>query len=163
MPIMFNTVIQEAGIQSKSVRLIRHKDKRAKQGLTPYELWRDDRHQFEVYQSVQNIFYRKQMKAPYWAVFIVNLNEETMFAGLYAVYYKGLLRQDTIAPHTGKVDKAGKYDEYELKPQDELSDLIGKLFIDWGPGTRSWVQYASRQNKPVTELRSSFQEPEFPG
>jgi hypothetical protein len=32
-----------------------------------------------------------------------------------------------------------------------------------GPGTRAWVQRAERQNKPVTELRTTFKEPPFPG
>lgn len=52
---------------------------------------------------------------------------------------------------------------YDLRLQDTLSDLIGKLFIDWGPGALAWVQYADRKDKPVTELRVAFQEPAFPG
>src|SRR5262245_2258206 len=41
--------------------------------------------------------------------------------------------------------------------------FIGRLLIDWGPGDRAWVQRADQQNKGVTELRTEFKEPEFPG
>lgn len=163
MPIMFNTILREVGLPLTAVRLIRHKDKRATRGRTPYELWRDNRPQFELYQSLQSIPNRKKLTAPYWAVFIVNLNDETMFAGVYAVRYRGLLEHDTPRPHMDGLDEAGSGDVYDLTLQDMLSDLIGKLFIAWGPGALAWVQYADRNNKPVTEVRIAFQEPAFPG
>ncbi|HUL19955.1 MAG TPA: GIY-YIG nuclease family protein [Thermodesulfobacteriota bacterium] len=163
MPIMFNTILREAGLPLNDIRLIRHKDKRAKRGFTPYELWRDNRPQFENYQSTQSISNRPKLNAPYWAVFIVNLSDETMFAGLYAVNYRGLLEKDTPMPHMDGIDKAGSCDVYDLKLQDKLQDLIGKVFIDWGPGALAWVQYAARNDKPITELRREFREPDFPG
>jgi len=163
MPIMFNTILSEAGLPLSSVRLLRHRDKSAKRGLTPYELWRDDRQKFEQYQSLQSFSNRHKLTAPYWAVFVVNLNEETMFAGLYAVKYRGLLERDTLKPHTDGIDKAESCDVYDLTLQDTINDLIGKLFIDWGPGALAWVQYADRNNKSITELRREFQEPDFPG
>ena len=163
MPIMFNTILREAGLPLNDIRLIRHKDKRAKRGFTPYELWRDNRPQFENYQSTQSISNRPKLNAPYWAVFVVNLSNETMFAGLYSVNYRGLLEKDTPMPHMDGIDKAGSCDVYDLKLQDKLQDLIGKIFIDWGPGALAWVQYAARNDKPITELRKEFREPDFPG
>lgn len=163
MPIMFNTILREAGLPLTSVRVIRHKDNRAAKGRTPYELWRDNREQFELYQSTQSISNRTKLTADYWAVFVVNLNDETMFAGIYAVRYRGLLEQNTPKPHMDGMDEAGSGDVYDLTLHDTLSDLIGKLFIDWGPGALAWVQYAHRNDKPVTELRVAYQEPAFPG
>jgi hypothetical protein len=160
---MFNTLLREAGLPLADVRLIRHKDRNSARGRTPYELWRDDRPQFELYQSTQTIKNRKKFMAPYWAVFIVNLQDETMFAGIYAAKYRGLLEHDTPRPHMDGIDKAGSGDVYDLTLQDVLSDFIGKLFIDWGPGALAWVQHADRNNKPVIELRKAFQEPSFPG
>jgi hypothetical protein len=160
---MFNTILREAGLPLNDIRLIRHKDKRAKRGFTPYELWRDNRPQFENYQSTQSISNRPKLNAPYWAVFVVNLSDETMFAGLYSVNYRGLLEKDTPMPHMDGIDKAGSCDVYDLKLQDKLQDLIGKIFIDWGPGALAWVQYAARNDKPITELRREFREPDFPG
>ena len=163
MPIMINTILRDTGLQLGDIRFLRHKDKRAKKGRSPYELWRDNRSQFDSYQSKQRIANRQKLTAPYWAVFVVNLNDETMFAGLYAVTYRGLLEQDTPMPHTDGIDKAGSCDVYDLVLQDTLSDLIGKLFIDWGQGALAWVQYAERNNKPITELHKAFREPDFPG
>jgi hypothetical protein len=163
MPIIFNTILREAGLPLKDIRLIRHKDTHAKRGYTPYELWRDDRPKFEFYQSTQSISNRSKLNAPYWAVFVVNLADETMFAGLYKVNYRGLLDKDTPAPHRDGIEKAGTMDFYELRLQDNLSDLIGKLFIDWGPGALAWVQYAERNDKRIIELRKEFREPDFPG
>ena len=163
MAIMFNTILKEAGLSPKDVRLLRHKDKRAKRGRTPYELWRDNRSQFELYQSTQGIHNRQKFMAPFWAVFVVNLMDETMFAGIYAVKYKGLLEHDLKMPHSDGIEKAGSCDYFELTLQDSLNDLIGKLFIDWGKGALAWVQHADKQNKPVIELRREFKEPDFPG
>ena len=160
---MFNTILRDAGLNPTHVRLIRHKDRSASKGRTLYELWRDNRPQFELYQSTQSIPNQKKVTAPYWAVFIVNLNGETMFAGIYSVHYRGGLEKDSPKPHMDGVDKAGTIDVYDLTLQDSLGDLIGKLIIDWGPGALAWVQYAERNNKTVTELRKTFQEPAFPG
>lgn len=44
-----------------------------------------------------------------------------------------------------------------------LSDLAGRLFVDWGPGTRSWIQRADRQSKVIVELRKTLKDPDFPG
>ena len=163
MPIMINTILQDAGLNLYDIRFLRHKDKRAAKGFSPYELWRDNRSQFELYQSTQSITNRKKLIAPYWAVFVVNMNDETMFVGLYAVSYLGLLKQDMPKPHMDGIDKAGSCDIYELSLQEKLSDLIGKLFIDWGPAALAWIQHADRNNKPITELHREFREPDFPG
>lgn len=145
MAIMFNTILHQAGLKLSDVRLIRHKDRRAKRDHSPYELWRDNRQQFELYQSTQSFSNRQKLNAPYWAVFIANLENETMFAGLYAVKYLGLLEHDTPMPHMDGVDKAGSCDVYDLALQNTLLDLTGKLFIDWGLGTLAWVQYPEKK------------------
>ena len=86
-----------------------------------------------------------------------------MLVGLYAAKYIGLLAEDTLQPHTDEVDRAGSCDTYELEVDERLSDLQGKLFIEWGQGTRAWVQRADNQNKPIIELRREFKEADFPG
>jgi len=86
-----------------------------------------------------------------------------MFVGLYRTSYRGLLEQDTPTPHRDGVDKAGTCDAYDIKLETNLGDLIGRLIIDWGHGERAWIQRADRQNKDVIELRTKFNEPEFPG
>jgi hypothetical protein len=126
-------------------------------------LWRDNRELFEQYQSTQTVANRPKLNAPYWAVFVANHADETMFDGLYAVRYRGLLEEDTPMPHMDGIDEAGSCDVYDLTLQETLSDLIGRLYIDWGKGALAWVQNASRQDKPIVQLTRHFQEPEFPG
>ena len=63
MSIMFNTVLLAAGFRLADVRLLRHKDQRAAKGRSPYELWRDDRPQFDLYQATQSVENRNKLKA----------------------------------------------------------------------------------------------------
>lgn len=163
MPIMLNTLLAEAGLTLSDVRLLRHKDTRATKGRTPYELWRDDRPQFELYQSVQSFENREKLRGRFWVSFTVTPSNETMLVGVYSVKYRGLLEHDVPMPHMDGVDKMGSRDAYELTLESSLNDLIGKLIIDWGPGERAWMQRADKQNKPVIEVRPAFKEPEFPG
>ncbi len=163
MPMMFNMLLREAGLALADVRLLRHKDKRAAKGRTPYELWRDNRQQFDLYQATQRVGNRDKLRAPCWASFLGTPSDETLFVGLYGVKYRRLLEQDTPKPHMDGVDKAGSCDVYELTLVQDFIDLVGKLYIDWGPGKRSWIQRADRKEKRITELRTEFKEPDFPG
>jgi hypothetical protein len=163
MPIMFNTILVEAGLSLADVRLLRHKDQRAAKGRSIYELWRDAPQQFDLYQSTQKIADRTKLGALYWASLLGTPSNETMFAGLYHVKYRGLLDQDTPTPHMDDLNKAGSCDVYDLTLAQSLSALVGKLFIEWGPGPRIWIQRADQQNKRITELRTEFKEDDFPG
>lgn len=163
MPIMFNALLRAAGLDPDDTRLLRHQDKRADRGRTPYELWRDDRSAFEFYQSLQRVEGRSKFKAKCWASFVGTRDGGTLFVGLYSVKHLGPLKEDRPLPHMEGVAEAGSYDQYELTLQEALSDLSGKLQIAWGEGTRAWVQYASRQDKPVVEVRAEFREDDFPG
>lgn len=163
MPVMFNTLLQEAGIPIAEVILLRHRDPRAPRGWTPYELWRDNRPAFEYYQSIQDVRARSKFRRRYWASFVATLRGETLFVGLYERHGRRLLESDQKCPSTGADLKARTRDLYDLRLRSELKDLIGKLVIDWGPSMRSWVQRADKQNKRVIELRPVFEEPAFPG
>jgi hypothetical protein len=99
-------------------------------------------------------------------VFIVDAFDETMFGGLYAARYREVLKEGRPKPHVkGEVDKAGSCDIYDLRLDDRLKDLIGRMFIDWGRAALAWVQYADRDrnDKPVTELRTEKMDTPFPG
>ena len=163
MPIMFNTVLQAAGFNLGDIRLLRHKDNRADKGRTPYELWRDNRDQFNLYQATQSIKNARKLRASFWASFVGTPSDETLFVGIYSVKTRRLLEQDTPMPHRDGIDKTGTCYIYDLSIETRLSDLIGKLLIDWGPGERAWIQRADKQDKPIVELRTGFKEPEFPG
>jgi hypothetical protein len=165
MSVMFNTILLAANFRLADVRLLRHQDTRDAKALTPYQLWRDNRKLFELYQRVQNKsnFYRSRLTAPYWASFVGTPSGETMFAGIYSAKNRRLLEHDTPTPQAPGLDKAGSCDEYDLALELRLSDLIGRLIIDWGSGYHAWIQRADQRDKQVIELRAEFKEPAFPG
>lgn len=164
MPIMFNTLLIEAGLSLSDVRLLRHADRRSRKGLTPYELWRDDRAAFDTYQSVQSIKSRAEFgSANYWASFAGTEVGETLFLGLYKVKFSGLLDHDVPTPNRDDVDKAGTCHFYKVGETDVLKEYAGKLFIDWGGSPRKWIQRPDNQNKPIVELRRENKDPDFPG
>jgi hypothetical protein len=164
MTLRFNTILEENKLNPASVRLVRHKDQRSSPGRSPYELWRDDKKAFDNYQSTQRTRNRKIFSAPLWAAFVVDAFDDTVFVGLYAASYKGLLEHDEPMPHLiGGIDRAGTCDIYDLSLDDRMQDLIGRLIIDWESGERAWVQYADRHNKPVLEIRLSQSAPPYPG
>jgi hypothetical protein len=164
MPLLFNTLLIQAGITPGDVRLLRHQDSRATKGRTPYALWRNDLPAFDAYQAHQSERNRTVLSSrPLWGSFVGTPARETLFVGLYSIRCLGLLTVDTPEPHTDVIMKAGSCDLYEIVRDERLSDLAGKVVIDWGPETRSWAQRADRQDKVVLELRTEFKEPVFPG
>jgi hypothetical protein len=164
MPIKFNSLLEQYGVSPDTVILLRHQDQSANRGRTPYEMWRDDRPAFELYQRIQSINSRpKFTRAKFWASFVVTHDGGTMFVGLYAATYNGLLTEDTPNPHNDGIALAEKHDCYALQIDQRFADLHGKLFIGWGDGKLAWVQRADNQNKEIVELRPEFKEPEFPG
>lgn len=163
MPLLFNTLLSQAGIDPKDVRLLRHKDQRSLKGRSPYELWRDDRPMFEMYQSDQAFGNRTKLTGKYWAVFVGTPSDETFFAGLYSVTYLGINIEARYLPHLDTNSDPETADVYDLTLVDEFKEFDGTLFIEWGLGKRSWIQRADNKNKQIVELKREFQEPEFPG
>ncbi len=92
MPIMFNAVLAQNLIDPAATILLRHQDQSADPGRTPYDLWRDNRPAFELYQSIHALAKRQRLsRASTWASFVGTPDGATMFAGLYAAKYEGLL------------------------------------------------------------------------
>lgn len=162
MKIKFNELLTNSGYDISDVRLLRHKDNSALNGRTPFELWMNNRPQFDLYQSIQRIMNRNKLKATYWASFLGTQNGHTVFIGMYHVKYKGLLEHDTPKPQNDGIDLAGSCDEYELTLQENLKEYIGKLIIDWGSGAKAWIQRADKQDKDVIEILSDVIENDPP-
>lgn len=155
--LTFNDLLTLEGLDSTDVRLVRHQDNRLGRGRL-YEAWRNDRAAFESYQSVQS---RDRFPVGgLLASFIVTEAQKTVFVGIYRVNAVG------HCP-SGSVDALLKHDisgqvRYDLTLLDHLTDYCDKVVIDWGAGTRSWVQRAANQRKPVIEMAQQY-EPRFPG
>lgn len=160
----FNSLLADAGLSPDNVRLLRHADRNALRGKTIYELWRSNRVSFDLYQRIQAIKRRKDFgNAGYWASFASTFEGATVFLGLYEAKFVGLTTEDVPRPYGAGMYRAGQYHAYNLSEMPEFELLAGRLYIDWGPGTRSWIQRADRQDKPITELRRTIEDPAFPG
>jgi hypothetical protein len=160
--LTFRHVLEAGGIDPKAVCVLRHQDVRADPGRNPFQLFRNDRPAFELYQSVQSIDNRSRLKATYWASFVGTRNRGTMFCGLYVCTFLGVGSETLPRPgQQGQYDQAGHYDRYELSPLAPFEEYSGLLFIEWGDGWRTWIQ--RNTEKRVVELHRSYQEPSYPG
>ncbi|MFH5803645.1 hypothetical protein [Alienimonas sp. DA493] len=161
--LSLSALLRGAGLEPSEVLLLRHKDNRAAKGRSPYELWRDDRRQFQSYQSVQRVKYQKMFGRPYWAAFVVNAFEEEVFAGIWKSARQYTIKEARPGISNPQIiDAPETCDQYDTILTQRLSELIGKLIIDWGRGKIAWAQYADKNEKRVLEIRQNEDDP-FPG
>ena len=152
----FNTLLETAGLDLKTVKLVRHQDARAKRGSTLHDLWRIGDGRFERYQSLQS-----KDRFSYLASFVATPANETLFVGLYEIQGKKKALSGTVDPITGPV--TDDHVRYDMLKCEALADFEGRLVIDWERSYLSWHQNANVQNKAVIEIRREMAEPPFPG
>lgn len=155
--LTFNDLLRMEGVDPTSVRLVRHQDGRLGRGRM-YEAWRSNRAAFESYQSVQSK--DRFPLGDLLAGFVVTEAQKTVFIGMYSVDSVGICPPGSM-DHLLKHDVAGNF-KYELTLLGALDCYRGRAVIDWGPGARSWVQRAAKQDKRITEIADQY-EPRFPG
>jgi hypothetical protein len=159
--ITFNDVLRSAGLDPGRVRLARHQDSRTR-GRSIYAIWKSPGgpEQVEEYQAVQarDVF----DVGGFVASFVVTPppRSETLFIGLYKVHALGRCEAGERDRILG-TDITGHY-RYQMIHDDRLDEYKERLSVDWGPGTRTWVQLAARQPKTVRAIRDQ-EEPRFPG
>lgn len=157
--LRFNTLLTQAGVAPEQVQLVRHQDNR--QRRTPYALWRTRPESLEEYQRLQG---RDVFDVPgVLATFVVPPRGEALFVGLFQTVSQSMNDAVVTCPLSMESFPAGTMHTYVTTRRPELGELIGKLFVDWGDGTRAWVQRAARQDKPILEIRRSVEEPPYPG
>lgn len=137
-------------------KLVRHQDSRRDVNLR----WRQG--QLEPYQAYQShpVFQGAQRLVS----FIGQPGTGALFVGVYDVLGvkrtdKFQLLRDFPYPETG----TGWQYEYDLRRDTAFRDLEGRLVIDWGKGTRSWVQNLYAKSKAVTELLPAGYVADWPG
>ena len=159
--ITFNDVLRSAGVNPGHVRLVRHQDSRIR-GRSIYAVWKSPggTELVEEYQAVQarEVFEVRGHVASF--VVTPPPRNETLFIGLYEVRGVGKCETGRRDPISG-ADVSG-YHRYELVYDGRLDEYKGRLAVDWGRGTRTWVQLAVRQPKPVRALCDQ-DDPPFPG
>lgn len=164
--LTFNTFLDLIEIAPSDVKLMRHADKDG--AITsPYRLWleskgtKEKNSAFILYQSLQTD--KNSLDRPYVASFVVTPDGETVFVGLYENKgSKGRATQGTLCPVSG-LDMSDDHNHYELIETSLLQDWAGRVVIDWGKGTRAWLQNADNDSpKAIILIRESFQDEQFP-
>ena len=157
--LSFTHILDLVGLRHDRVRLVRHQDRRGLGGETPFHLWVHARDRFDAYQAIQKkpIF----RKASHSASFVATPDGKTLFVGLYEVMGVDRAAAGERCPLTG-IDVSG-FHVYSLRRDPRLDAYVERLVIDWGPGARSWAQWAGHQRKPVLEITTKRRDPDFPG
>lgn len=157
--LSFRSLLSEAGIDPHDVVLLRH----CPVGIAdPVSAWGADREGFESFQSFQAISRRSSFQRPIWASFAPTRTGRTLFVGLYSARLVGPIAPGAMDRFTGRLIDHERAEQYDCARLPQLADYAGRLFVDWGAGTRAWVQRGTT-DKPITELLREFEEPKFPG
>lgn len=157
--LTFNHVLSAEGIDPAMVRLVRHQEG-GRRGQVIYATSRmpDGRAKVEAYQRIQS---RKVFDiGGLIASFLVTPRGDTILFGLYGVAAVGVCDPGMFDPIFN--DAAGGKNLYDLTYDSRLAQYEGRLSIAWGGATRSWVQRAANQPKPVVAIREP-DDPPFPG
>jgi hypothetical protein len=163
----FSDLLKIEGFDPARVRLLRH---HRESGTTPYVGWLTNRPAFELWQTHQKQNLRPEFADPHWASFVSTPDGGTMFVGLYAAQIVGPSDPKTPDALGGRPENdqskiesgRAQYDDYELILLTQLSDLAGRLFIDWPKG-RNWKRRGNGVGFGVKEIRQADAEPPYPG
>lgn len=159
MLLSFRSFLEAAGFDAGRVILLRH----CPHGFVdPFGAWRANRAAFDSYQGIQKISARGRFNRPQWASFAPTRDGRTFFIGLYDAHLQGPVEQGELDALTGEQLDPAVAERYACTLRPELSEFIGRLVVEWGTGTRAWVQKGTT-DKPVVELLRAVEEPSFPG
>ena len=120
-------ILVNAGIDISSIRLVRHRVRATHQPMI------DHKETWDEYQANQKN--NKFGDAKIIVSFLAGDSTSAVFEGVYKV--RGV--KETTKKHPTKSETM-HLSQYNLKRMKELSDLEGRIIIDWGKSTRSWVQ-----------------------
>lgn len=133
------------------VKLVRHKDSTGQ----VYEMYRYKKDEFQIYQGEQ---VRPLFKGvDYIVSFVGESGRLSRFVGVYKV--------TGVKTRKNKDKNKKKYPiiyTYGLKEENGFEDLIDRVIIDWGDGTRRWDQWMDRvKSKPVVEIQPGLHFKQF--
>jgi hypothetical protein len=161
MPILFNDLLHKAGIDPKTVLLLRHRDRHVQPAIYAAALAGDAR--FDDYQrsQCQPQILRMFERASHIAGFVVGpTKHDCVFAGLWEL--GGLSGEVYHDPFPGMAPSPRELVMFTTARCRELAELRSRLVIDWGTGFKAWCQWAARRDKPVVELFTEPIKPPFP-
>lgn len=157
----FNEILERRGVNLNTCRIVRH-DTRALQR------WRHSRTSLESFVSYQRTGNRTPYRGAEIAFQFVPIGRSyALFVGAYRILdewrYPAIARQPILYDPTFGKNDGHEHLRYDLELIPEFEDLVGRVLIDWGSGTRAWSQWPTRQDKPIIEFRAQPHDEPFPG
>lgn len=160
--LTFNQLLHVGGLDPADVRLVRHRDpdREKHRVMAKAAVNGDPRfHEYQDYQRTEQVIDAFRA-AKHLAAFVVEPGtKQTLFVGIWNRL--GERARPSADPFGSLLGPSHVAFETKLRP--EFDDYRGRLVIDWGDGTRAWVQRADKQDKRLVELRRVREEPRFPG
>jgi len=148
--ITIQELLYNRGLDPKSkTKLVRHKDSR----FDLYNMYTSKKNDFLTYQSQQG---KDAFKgAEYIVSFIGEEGSLSRFIGAFRVLSCTQLPAKQVSVDGGVFDF-----QYELEEVDGFDDLKERAIIDWGLGTRSWVQWL-KMEKEIVEIQPGLHYKQF--
>lgn len=147
----FNALIVErSGYALSTCRFVRHSSK-------SIGLWKKSRANLEHYFGYQ----RDDSANPYHNAeivfqFIPSKNSaDALFVGAYRVLDQWKFPDDQrqhilYCPEFGENDDH-PHARFDLERLPDFEDLVGRVEVDWGPGTRAWSQWCNANQKRIVK------------
>ncbi len=160
--LTFNDLLRTVDLNPSLVRLARHRDPNVPRAVFEAGIKGDSAFdEYQEHQGTEQVIAQFRA-ATYLAGFVVDpTTNETIFVGIWERLSDAPGPSPRIA-----LTIAGTHSSaivFKTKRLDKLAEYRGRIVIDWGDGTRVWVQKADAQPKPILEIRRELHEPEFPG
>lgn len=163
--LTFNQLLESAGLVPTEVRLLRHRAQRPAQQRRMRDAAVARSLDFQRYQERQvalNVI-EQFRAAKYLAGSIAEpMTKQTVFAGVWQRLEERSVHIGDPISDDPDVNRPGLV-EFNTVRVPSFDAYIGRLVVDWGDGTRAWVQRADNQNKAVIELRPRISDPDYPG
>lgn len=138
------------------IRLVRHQENGVDMRALKRNGW------FEFYQSYQrrDVFADCDVLVSFFA----ERGSHSVLEGVYVVRGgKGPVKISAPRGYPYPEHATSAKYLYDLERDPRYDTLCNRIVIDWGKGTRSWVQHLRPQTKPVIEVLPIGYVAEFPG
>ena len=156
--LILNDLVETAGLDAGRVKVLRHQEANTDTGRTSWELWQDDRKQFELHQSLYD---RTDPigDSQHIISLLTPSSGKTVFVGVWSVSGRRSCPSDVVDPLICR----SRAHQYDLQKHDLLRDYSGRMVVDWTLG-RAWHRRLSTVNIGVLEIHEEGWDVQpFPG
>ena len=156
--LVLNDLIEIAGLNVDKIKALRHQETNADTGRTSWDLWQDDREQFELHQSLYD---RTDPigDSEHIVSLLTPSSDKTVFVGVWRVSGRRSCPSDVVDPLICR----SRVHQYDLQRHAFLQNYSGRMIVDW-PSGRAWHRRLSTANISVLEIHEEGWDVQpFPG